>query len=614
MRVMKARGIGILVALGAVGWSGVAHGLDGDDLKSPSGRVPDKWLTKAERTDFRETARYDETIEYCRRLAASSPWIEYRSFGRSGEGRELPLLIVSRRRTFTPEAAVSSHKVLVQNCIHAGECAGKDASLMLVRDIAITATQRDLLDHVVLLVIPIFNVDGHERFGAYSRVNQNGPAETGWRTTSRNYNLNRDFIKADAVETRAWLALWNRWRPDFHFDNHTTDGGDWQYDVIFDANTHATGTKSVTGWISEVLYSSLFASLRADGHTPAIYFNLVDRHDPSKGITSGGFGPRFATGYVSIRNRPSLLVEMHALKPYRTRVIGNYNIMRDTLALLNRDPDSLRSANQEADAETVKRGRSYDADAQLTVSVRRTDEETPFLFKGFAHRREASDISGTDRVIYDNTQPVEFETVWKKKTEPAKKVSPPLGYVIPPQWTEAIDLVRLHGLEASRLVEAASVDVQSYRFENVSWAKRSYEGRLMPKYETVTFTERRELAAGSVVVRLDQVDAKAAIHMLEPEAPDSLVRWGFFNTIFEQKEYGEMYVLEKLAREMLRENPSLREAFDAQVKSDEAFASNPWARLYFFYRRSPYWDRALNVYPVSRLTKPLTAKTEPLGG
>lgn len=154
-------------------------------LKNPSVDVPPEWLTKAERTAFRQTPRYDETIAFCRRLAEAADWIDYQSFGTSPEGRELPLVIASKERAFTPEAARASGKlvVLVQNCIHAGECAGKDASLMLLRDIGVTRTRSQLLDHVILLVIPIFSADGHERFSPHSRINQNGPEAMGWRVT-----------------------------------------------------------------------------------------------------------------------------------------------------------------------------------------------------------------------------------------------------------------------------------------------------------------------------------------------------------------------------------------------------------------------------------------------
>jgi hypothetical protein len=399
--------------------------------------APADWLTKAEQTDFRETARYDETVAYCRRLAEAAPWISCQSFGKSPEGRELLLVVASKDRAFTPDAARATGKsiVLVQNCIHAGECAGKDASLMLLRDMAVTKTHSDLLDQVILLVIPIFNVDGHERFSAYSRINQNGPEQMGWRTTARNLNLNRDYVKADAVEMRAWLALWNAWQPDLFIDHHETDGIDWQYDFLYAVDQHAAVAPQVADWIKTHLGSRLFEQIEKDGHLAAPYVDLVDDTDPAKGVRSGTFGPRLSNGYVVLRNRPGILVEGHMLKPYRTQVASHYDLMLRVLEELNREPKSLRAAVTAADDATIKMGVAYDPTARLPLAIGPTDESQPFTLRGFEFRRELSEISGGLRIIYDNTKPIDIPTTWYNGTKVSKSISPPLAYIIPPQWT-----------------------------------------------------------------------------------------------------------------------------------------------------------------------------------
>ena len=587
----------------------------GKQLELPCKDVPSEWLTHAEQTDFRETPRYAETVDYCRRLAKASDWLDYQPFGTSPEGRELPLVIASKERAFTPTAAQATGKLIVlsQCCIHAGECAGKDANLMLLRDIAVTKTRAELLDNVILLVIPIFSTDGHERFSPYNRINQNGPDQMGWRVTARNLNLNRDYMKADAVEMRAWLALWNAWQPDFHFDHHSTDGGDWQYDLLFTTDRHQAVAPQVVSWLNETLYPQLIPALEADGHLPMTYFTLVDSKDPAMGIRSGGFGPRYSTGYVSLRNRPSILVETHALKPYRTRVIGHYNITRRTLEVLNCGPQTLRQAVQAADAQTTKLGETYDPQRKLPLTLKRTGEWEPITFRGFAYRREPSKISGDLRIIYDNTQPRELETRWFNRTEVDQTIDSPRAYLIPPQWTEVIELLEAHGLRYRRLTQPLATEVQTYRFRNVSFPHMPYEGRFAPRFETERFTESRTYLPGSLLVPLDQPAAKVAIHLLEPDAPDSAVRWGLFNAIFERKEYGEHYVLEALARRMLTQDAQLKAEFQALLDSDPQFAGNPWARLYFFYQRSPYFDAAQNVYPVGRLLGELPGK-EGMGG
>lgn len=593
-------GLVVVVVVGW-GWNSPAYAQGTRALPSPSSDVPKEWLTKAEETGFVETPRYDETMAYGRKLAKSSPWIRVESFGKSPEGRQLGLVIASKDGAFTPAAAKKGGKlvVLVQNCIHAGECDGKDASLMLLRDMAITKTREALLEHVTLLVIPIFNVDGHERFSAFSRINQNGPREMGWRTTAQNLNLNRDYMKADAPEMRAWLALWNEWQPDFHFDNHVTDGGDWQYDITFDADTHETNSPHLAGWLEETLYPHLFATLEADGHVPAVYFNPTDWRDPRKGIESSGFPPRFSQAYVALRNRPSLLVEMHALKPYRTRVIGNYQVMVRTLELLNREVDSLRAVIRRAENETVAAG--GEDGASLVLTVKNSEKSDPLLFKGFAVGHELSELSGAVRTFYDNTKPSNFETTWRRETEPELTVTLPKAYLIPAAWSDLIDRLSMHGLVVERLEKPQTFTIEEYELTDVKFADRPFEGRFAPTFKTSSRTAERTFGPGTALVRLDQPNAKVAVHLLEPQAPDSFVKWGFFNTIFEQKEYSEGYVLEALAREMLDADAALRAEFLEKVQSDRAFAASARERLYFFYRRSPYWDDRLNVYPVARV-------------
>jgi hypothetical protein len=591
------------------------HAQERARLANPSKDVPDEWRTFCERTDFRQTPRYADTIAYCKRLAAASPWVSYQTFGTSPQGRDLALLVLSKDQAFTPEAAHTTGKpiLLVQNCIHAGEVAGKDASLMLARDIAITKTRAELLEHAILLIMPMFSVDGHERYTPYSRINQDGPDAMGWRVTAQNLNLNRDYAKADAPEMRGWLRVFNTWRPHLHIDNHSTDGGDWQYDLMYATDQHAIAAPTIANWLKNELYAYMLPALEQDGHLTMTYFSPVDGKDPSKGIRSGGwFGPRFSNSYCCLRNRPSILVETHALKPYRTRVIGHYNLMARTLEVMNKNPAALIEATRQADANTVKLVTPYEPDRKLPLTLRRTPEGEPIHFRGFAYQRLHSAISGTDRIVYQRGVPKEFDTVWYHDSVVDKTITLPRGYIIPGQWQDVIEVLRLHGLKCHALTQPASLQVESYRFSDVEFAKGPFEGRFGCRYKAEPIKETRKFEAGSVIVWLNQPDAKLAIHLLEPESRDSLVAWGFFNGIFEQKEYGEHYVLEKLARKMLDADPSLAAEFEKRLAEDPEFAANSRARLNFFYHRSPYWDRLMNVYPVGRLVMSYQLRTEPL--
>jgi murein tripeptide amidase MpaA len=578
--------------------------------QSQRSAVPPEWQTYTEKTEYRETPRYAETIEYSKRLDAASPLIQFQSFGRSGEGRNLPLLIAAEGETFSPEAARKAGKaiVLIQACIHAGEPDGKDAGLALLRDIAITKTRPGLLEHVVVLFIPIYNADGHERVSPYNRINQNGPAEMGWRATTTNQNLNRDYMKADTPETRAWLSLWNRWKPDLFIDCHVTDGADYRYNITYQYEHHDGIAPSVLAWERKVIDGMVVPATEAAGNVVSWYLEFKDNRDLTRGIQDFSGSPRFSTGYTPLRNRPGILIETHMLKDYRSRVVGTYDFLRSVLAGVNHDPQSLLQAVREADEETIANGRTYDAARKYPLNFALTDKSRPYKLKAVESYVESSDVSGAVRVVY-GTKPLDLTVPMYDNFQVKTVVAPPLYYVVPAQWKDVIEVLKAHGLQLQQTAEETTFEVESYRFSEVSWALAPFEGRFMPAFKVEAVRERRTFPAGSLVVPLAQQSAKVALSLLEPEAPDSLVAWGFFNAIFEQKEYGEAYVLERLAREMMAKDPALRAEFRHRLATDPKFALSPGERLQFFYERSPYWDRRLNLYPVGRVTGPLTIET-----
>ena len=574
------------------------------------------WRTPTESSDYRTTPRYAETIAYVRRIVAAAPrQARLEKFGQTGEGRDLVVVVASRDGVFDPAALHRAGRpiVLVQNAIHAGEMDGKDATLALLRDILVTKEKAALLERAVLVVMPIYNADGHERVSAYNRINQNGPEETGWRTQARNLNLNRDYMKADAPETRAFLKLWNRWLPDLFVDTHVTDGADFQYDTTYGIDTGPDVFPALAEWKRSGLAPFLERSVGAAGHVVGPYVSLKDDTDPSKGMTIGQDPPRFSTGYVNVQNRPAVLLETHMLKDYRTRVLGSYEFLRAILEIANRDARRLIEMNRAADAATIAAGRRADAGTKQPLRLESDGTTEPYAFHGFRSSVKRSDISGAPTVEYTK-EPIEITVPRETSLKITLAVAQPLAYIVPAQWTQVIDVLQAHGLRLRRTARAWEGEIETYRCEGASWHARPFEGRqvLFVPGEGGTRTpaspgtcvpvhERRLFPAGSVVVPMDQRAARVAIHLLEPQAPDSLLAWGFFNAIFERKEYAEPYVMETVARDMLAKDPSLKDEFEKRLREDADFDASPDARLEFFYRRSPWWDPRLGVYPVGRL-------------
>lgn len=570
----------------------------------PTADMSDSWITPAETTQFRTTPSYADTHAYLERLAAAAPHtIHLTRFGVSPEGHDLMLVVAAKDGEFTPEAARASGKeiVLVQAGIHAGEIEGKDAGLMLLRDLSVGGKHAGLLDHAILVYLPIFNVDGHENASAYNRINQNGPEKMGFRATAQNLNLNRDYTKADAPEMRAWLAMFDAWMPDLFMDIHTTDGADYQYDLTWYLEEWGPLHPAVKSWQNTAFKQSIFPAFDAMGHMQAPYLDLVDHRDITKGVGNFGSGPRFSTGYVALRNRAALLVETHMLKSYEVRVRATYDLIVATLRYINTHAGTLRKVVTLADADTVARAQS--TDAQLPLLFKTTETPVPLTLKGYAFSQQKSEISGDTWVTYDPHTRKTYEIPFYRDLLATESVRLPAAYVVPASWPQIIEKLEQHGVGFERLAQARELRVERYRLANPVWAEKPFEGRhLLNDFSATTETVSIELPAGSAIVPMDQPAANVAANLLEPRAPDSLLRWGFLDASFEQKEMSDARVAEKLAREMLAKNPALKAQFDAKVAADPAFAKDPAARLAFFYERSPWFEtQRVGVYPVGRL-------------
>lgn len=561
------------------------------------------WTTPAEAAHSRTTPSYADTLAYLQRLQRAAPnKLKLVNFGTTPEGRPMMAVIASADGTFDPAAARAAHKpvVLLQAGIHPGEIEGKDAGLMLLRDIAVTGKWPHLLDHSVLVFIPVFSVDGHENSSPYHRINQNGPERQGFRGQAQYLNLNRDYIKADAPEMRAWLKLWQRWLPDFLIDVHTTDGADYQYDLTWYLEDPHKLDPGVSAW-QQALMTRAIPAYEKRGHLASIYLEFKDGRDPTKGIVNFGSGPRFSTGYAALQNRPALLIETHMLKPYAVRVRATYDLVHQLLAQIDGAPAPLLAANAAADARVI--ARAAQPGAQVPVTFKPSPESTPYQLKGYAYTLTHSDVSGSEWIHYDPHTPRTYRIRNWNALLPDLSVTPPAAYVVPAQWTAVIDRLAAHGIAMQRIDHAVTVRAAGYQLDHPRWADAPFEGHLMLRDVDVTpVTREVTLPPGSMIVPMNQRAANVVIALLEPQAPDSLLRWGYLDAVFEPKEYGEPRVLEQLARDMLAKDPALKADFQHRLASDAAFAASPRARLEYFFERSPwYTSQAVGAYPVLRL-------------
>lgn len=561
------------------------------------------FTTVFEKSGFIATANYEETMKFFQMLDEQSEYADLFDFGISHQFREMKCLLVTKENRGVIEFNLSNGLkptqkplVLIINGIHSGEIEGKDASMILLREILITKEKEYLLDSLNLLVIPIFNVDGHERKSKYNRINQNGPEEMGWRTNALNLNLNRDWMKADAVEMQAMLTLVSTWLPDFIIDTHTTNGADYQYEITYQVEKYQNIYSETATFLKSEFVPFLISEVEKKGYP---IFDYVALKDWNKGLEYGLIDwvtpPRLSTGYFAVQNRPALLVETHMLKPYKNRVYSTKAVLETTLEFIHNNSTKIIDLNFYADESAISE--YYQKDKYFPLKFQLTDKYDEVDFKGFEYYKEFSPISGTERLVYTN-KPKDLKLKFYRYHKVVDSVRVPRFYFIPIEYQELVKRMQFHGIEVNTTARDTVMEFKRYRFKNVKFSQAPYEGRFIPSFEVEEFKENVFIPKGTFVVSTNQRTLRIITHLLEPKSDDSFVKWGFMNSIFEQKEYYESYVLEKLAEEMLKNDNKLKEEFENRLKNDEEFRNSPNQRLNFFYKKSPYWDKNLNVYPI----------------
>jgi len=578
-------------------------------LASSTKDSPRDLLTTGEKSEWNETAPYTECVEISRRLEKASRFVKVIDVGTTPEGRTMIGLVVSKDRAFTPDAAAKTGKVviMIQSGIHAGEIEGKDTVLMLIRDMTVGKRFAGWLDHAIFVVIPVFNVDGHEYFSPYHRPSQNGPKSTGLRANAQRLNLNRDYIKADTPEMKAWLRLFNAWMPDFHIDNHVTDGSDMQYDVTWDMARNQDLAEPASGWVREKFVPELDKRMAADGHLVAPYGALRNVNGKREFFMEV-FSPRYSHLYSAVQNRPSLLVETHSLKAAKTRAWANYDIMRHSIETILLDPEGLRRAVREADREMMSRAGNRTAQP-VYLAGKVSDKSRPLVYHALKIGTFQSEVTGASvtRYLADKD---DLDTTIHDGIDTTVEAQMPLGYLIPAAWKDAADLLALHGVEMERTTKPIEQEFETYRFSKVTFGNGPQEGHIAVNFDVQPVKEKIWLPAGSYWIPMKQRRARLILSMLEPQAPDSLAHWGLLYSVFEGMGGGGRggrgngvgeYLSEPIARRMMADSPELRKQFEEKLASDPQFAADRNARLQWWFQRSKYDAGDTGRYPIVRV-------------
>ncbi|TYZ08081.1 hypothetical protein FY528_13625 [Hymenobacter lutimineralis] len=555
------------------------------------------WLTPFEKGNGNTTATYQECIDYYQRLDTRYAEVTMRRAGTTDSGRPLHEVVISADGQNDPVGtrAAKRQVVLIQNGIHPGEPEGIDASMMLARDLVREPALRPLLDHLTVVIIPIYNVDGALNRNSTSRANQNGPESFGFRGNARNLDLNRDYVKQDSRNAQSFADLFQKWQPEVFVDTHTSNGADYQYTMTLIATQKDKLHPALSAYLTGRLLPSLYQGMEQRQWPLTPYVDFEGRTPDARGLQGFLETPRYSSGYAALFNTIGFITETHMLKAYRPRVKATYDFLYLLLQQLHLSAEELGKARAEANRQTAAQ-QTFPLVWQLDT----TRAET-LQFRGYEGRTKASEVSGLPRLYYDQKAPYTKPVKYFNTFRPAVQVQAPQAYVLPQAWGEVAERLRRGGVQLRRLSRDTTLTAEVYYLGDFATVPRPYEGHyLHSRLQVRQEQQKQRFYRGDYVVSLDQPHRRFAIETLEPQATDSFFAWGFFDSVLQQKEHFSDYVFEDVAADLLRRDPKLRQQLEERKKADPAFAKSASAQLEFVYRHSPYCEPSHLRYPVVR--------------
>jgi hypothetical protein len=522
------------------------------------GRLPymagDLPLTRAERTRYEETSRYDEVIQFLSDLQKLSPLLRVETFGRSVEGRALPLLILADPPFSTPREAAASGKpvVFVMANIHAGEVEGKEAALHFARRV-LAGDQRRLLDKIVLLIAPIYNADGNEKVSVQNRTAQYGPiGGVGVRENAQGLDLNRDYVKMEAPETRALIRLFNRWDPHLTLDLHTTNGSYHGYHLTYSVPLNPTVDGNILSYHRDKMMPAIEKAMLARHKFRTYYYGNFSGRTPRPGEPDRRswqpfiHQPRIGQNYVGFRNRLTILSEAYSYLDFKRRIEVTEALIEETCKYAAAHGGEIRKLAQRADEETVRRGlNGPPVQVGVAYETRPLPNPVEILIgevKKVLNPQSGREMTATVEDKITRVKMLDYGTYAATRNVPAA-----FAYLLPPEpeLSAAVGKLIDHGITVEELTAPLTAEVDDFLIENVNRAERLFQGHREVKLtgrfqkETVTFP------TGTVLVRTAQPLGVLAAYLLEPESDDGLVTWNFLDPLLAP---GKVFPVHKLMR------------------------------------------------------------------
>jgi hypothetical protein len=518
-------------------------------------------LTVAEKSEFESTARYADIQHFTTELTKASKFIRVETIAKTIEGRDVPLMIIANPLPKSPADLINDNRIVVyiQANIHAGEVEGKEASLMLARDL-VKGLNDVILKKVVVLICPNFNPDGNEAICTENRTHQNGPKNgVGLRFNGQMLDLNRDAVKLESPEMRGLIRnVIRKWDPSVMVDCHTTNGSYHEEPVTFTWMMNPAGSRELINFMRDDMMPAVSGILTQKHNVlNCFYGEFTDLKNPEAGWISYASEPRYLVNYMGVRNRLAILNENYVYADYKLRVLGSYSLLHSILEYSASHAGEIKSMLKNVDLQTTNRGIEPAAQDSFPIEYDARPTPKPITVKAFevdvikdAEGREQ--LKKSDR---KKTVTVPYIADYYAK----KSVSLPFAYMIRMSDPVIANLLSEHGIKLEKLTQAVKLEVESFNITSLKPASRLNQGHYTNTVTGEMVKDTLEFQPGTYVVRLAQPLANLAAYLLEPQSNDALLLWNYF----------DRYLV-------------------------------------------PQWGRGFNAYPVYRLMKKTNLPTQPV--
>jgi len=541
---------------------------------------------------------YSETIENYKILDSLYVNAKLVEIGKSDIGRPIHLFVVSEAGDFSPESLDSKGKaiLLINNGIHPGEPCGIDASLKFAENLL--SSEKKLLKNTTVCIIPFYNIGGGLNRSCCSRAMQNGPQEYGFRGNAQNRDLNRDFIKCDSENAKAFTKIYHQWNPEVFVDCHTTNGSDFQYGMSIIATQKDKLNKRVSDYLNNEMLPFLYKDMASKKMEIIPYVYNVDK-SPDNGIQDYLETPRYSTGFTTLFNSIGFVTEALKYKKYSERVEQTYAFLHSTLTWMNENSSEIIATKQLADSD-VKQQKAFPISWERDTITHQIID-----FKGYEMEQvESAFGKNAKKTVYNHDKPYTKRIKYFNKFNADIIVEKPIAYIVPQAYKDVVERLRLNQIEMVEIKNDTSITAEVYYIKDYETVKTPYEGHYLHyDVEVIKKIAPIDYYKGDFIIYTNQVSNRYIIETLEPQGVDSYFAWNFFDGILQQKEWFSPFSFEEEAVKLLNDDSKLKVEFQNKMKSDENFAMTQWEQLFFIYQRSPYYEKTHNRYPVARLIK-----------